>query len=104
MCQVERVVQLDTIQRVKLNGTEGVVSSYAKMKVLQQRSEVAEELLRLAEVDVDDLGDEVRGGLVLELLELQELLVQNALVEENGEQTVHVGSQLLHTQPQHPHG
>lgn len=53
-------------------------------------------------VDGDDVGDEVGGGLILEVLELQELFIENALVEEDRKQAIHVGSQTNCTESKHP--
>jgi len=50
--------------------------------LLQQSSEIGEKLFGFMEVDVDNLGYEVWGGLVLQLLKLQELLIQHSLLKQ----------------------
>jgi len=49
--------------------------------LLQQRSEIGEKLFGFMEIDVDNLGYKVWGGLILQLLKLQELFIQHSLVK-----------------------
>jgi len=53
-------------------------------------------------INVDNFGDEVRGGMILKLLKLQKLLIQHPLVEEKSKETIHVGPQEVRTQTKHP--
>ena len=50
---------------------------------LQQSSEIPQKLLRLVEVDVDNLGNEVGRSFILKLLQLQELLIQYSLQKQH---------------------
>lgn len=54
------------------------------------------------EVNINDFGDEVRRSVILKLLKLQELLIQNSLMEEKGEETIHVGPQKVGPETKHP--
>lgn len=60
-------------------GGEESRDRYFSGEVVQQSSEVSEKLLGLVEIYVDNLGDKVGGGFILQLLQLQELLVQYSL-------------------------
>lgn len=54
------------------------------------------------EINVDNFWDEVWGAFILQLLKLQELLIQDTLVEEKGEEAVHVGPQEVRTEAKQP--
>lgn len=53
-----------------------------ELSIHQERAKIGEEFLRLVKVNGDNFRNEVRRGMVLEMLKLKELLVKDALVEQ----------------------
>jgi hypothetical protein len=62
-------------QRIKHLITQNMTSKPTEEEKLQQLGELADDLLAILAEERDDLGNEVRGTLVLEQLQLVELII-----------------------------